>query len=329
MRSEVAPVWLRLIGARCQQLTPCNSTPPCPTTLTWAQHNWFSDCNLIGSLREAAPTSVAQTVIGNCPRTTQKKHSLPTKAKTTCRAKPLIGGFALSSHLALMKIQVKTLFVHDENGKMTFINDPTEPEIYPAPRFFLGFTESGFVFRFRYDLPPQLCAQIKEVIHSNPPSWKFQTAPTCATEIERILDSHGKIERIWCGPAFCFPDHVPVSPEIMHVEKQKTDVFKSTFPDMISEFDYTQPCVAFLDGAKAVSVCQSVRKTPKAEEAGVDTLDGYRGRGYAPLVVAGWAEAVKAKRKIPFYSTSWENRSSQRVAEKLGLIQFSVYYHIT
>ncbi len=228
-----------------------------------------------------------------------------------------------------MEIQAKTLFVHNENGRMTFVNDLTDPKTYPAPRFFLGFTTSGFICHFRDDMPQQLCTQLQKLIHSKPPTMNGQTFPTCAQEIEKILNSHGRIEQIECGPAFCFPEHLKLTANVVRVERHNESLFNSTFPEMVDEVDDIQPCMAFLSEGKAVSVCQSVRKSPYAEEAGVDTLEAYRGQGYAPLVVAGWAEAIKEKGKIPLYSTSWKNRSSQRVAEKLGLIQYGVDYHVT
>ena len=132
-----------------------------------------------------------------------------------------------------MKIQAEGLFVHDKNGQLTFINDPTEPETYPAPRFFLGFTESGFVFRLRHDLPQQLCTQLKELIHSKPPSTNLQASPACAKKIEEILNSQAPIEKISCGPAFWFPDHVEVATEVVCVERQNADILESGFSDMI------------------------------------------------------------------------------------------------
>ena len=76
------------------------------------------------------------------------------------------------------------------------------------------------------------------------------------------------------------------------------------FP-LIPELDHCQPVVAIVEGDKAVSVCQSVRKSEEAEEAGVDTLLPHRGKGYAAQVVAGWARIVRDR--IPLYSTSWDN----------------------
>ena len=78
-----------------------------------------------------------------------------------------------------------------------------------------------------------------------------------------------------------------------------------------------------------MSVCRSVRLSSRAHEAGVDTLVSYRRRGYATSVVAAWALAVRALNLTPLYSTSWDNVASQRVARRLGLVQYGVDYHVT
>jgi hypothetical protein len=62
-----------------------------------------------------------------------------------------------------------------------------------------------------------------------------------------------------------------------------------------------------------------------SHEVGLETLDVFRGRGYAGAVVAGWAMAV---RKIgrAVISASWENLSSQSVVRKLALSFYGVNF---
>jgi len=82
--------------------------------------------------------------------------------------------------------------------------------------------------------------------------------------------------------------------------------------------------MAVVEDDEAVSLCFSARLTERAAEAGVQTLEAYRGRGYAPAAVIAWAHAIRATGQIPLYSTSWDNRASQAVARKLGLVQYGV-----
>ena len=84
-----------------------------------------------------------------------------------------------------------------------------------------------------------------------------------------------------------------------------------------------------LHDGKTVSVCCSVRMTPQAHEAGVETHPAFRGRGYAARAVAAWAKTVYEMARVPLYSTSWENEPSRTLAKKLGLIQYGVDLHIT
>ena len=88
------------------------------------------------------------------------------------------------------------------------------------------------------------------------------------------------------------------------------------------ELAAAEPMLALVEDGAAVSLCFSARLTERVAEAGVNTLEGYRGRGYAPTVVTAWAQAIRATGRVPLYSTSWDNAASRAVARKLGLIQY-------
>jgi RimJ/RimL family protein N-acetyltransferase len=55
-----------------------------------------------------------------------------------------------------------------------------------------------------------------------------------------------------------------------------------------------------------------------AAEAGVETLEAFRGRGLATAAVACWARAVQRSGRLALYSTSWDNAPSQAVARRLS-----------
>ena len=54
----------------------------------------------------------------------------------------------------------------------------------------------------------------------------------------------------------------------------------------------------------------------------MNTIEAFRGRGFAPAVVAAWAHTVRLEGRIPLYSTSWNNLASQSVARKLSLVLY-------
>ena len=233
----------------------------------------------------------------------------------------------LISDFELMVIQADTLFIHDAKGRLKFINKPIAPEKYPAPRLFIGRTEVGSVYRFRYDLPTIIRNQLEELILLESPPRGIAQQPDYFGTVKEILSSHAPVEKMYAGPAFRFPNVLNRTAEVVSVDKHNAELLEFDFSDWIDELDHIQPCMGVLEEGRVVSICCSVRKSSKAAEAGVETLASYRRKGYAARAVAGWAQAVKEKGRIPFYSTSWDNEVSQRVAQKLGLIPFGVDFN--
>jgi hypothetical protein len=89
------------------------------------------------------------------------------------------------------------------------------------------------------------------------------------------------------------------------------------------------PFFAAIEGDRAVALCVTVIASQTAYEGGVETLATHRGRGFGADAVAAWAGAVRALGATPFYGTTFDNISSQRLAQRLGLSlvasEFSVH----
>lgn len=228
----------------------------------------------------------------------------------------------------LMKIQAEALFTQDENRRLRHINEPIGDR-KSAPRFFIGYTNEGSICRFRHDLPDNVVAQLKEVAAAEPMPMNSQKIPRNRRQFEAILQSHAPIERVWVGPAYRFPEHITPPTNIVQLSRENVGLLKGDFAEMVPELNSSQPYSAIIEDSQAVAICRSVRVSPRAHEAGVNTLIGYRRRGYATAVVAAWALAVRALNRIPLYSTSWDNLASQSVARRLGLVQYGVDYHVT
>jgi predicted GNAT family acetyltransferase len=83
------------------------------------------------------------------------------------------------------------------------------------------------------------------------------------------------------------------------------------------------PVLAVVEAGHAVSVCFCARRSDVAAEAGLQTAEAFRGRGFGTRVTAAWALAIRASGRIPLYSTSWTNGASLAVARKLGLVAYA------
>ncbi|MEO7674352.1 MAG: GNAT family N-acetyltransferase [Pyrinomonadaceae bacterium] len=230
------------------------------------------------------------------------------------------------SDLELIERHVNALFTHNGGGRLCRVNEPDGAE---SPRFFLGRTAEGNIFRTRFDLPDALTKQLKAACTDEPEAGDPRRKPAQFTRYLDLLETQSPIQKVWMGPAYAFPEtFAQVSRDTVSVTSENIDILRGGFEDWFPDVPIQQPFSAFLRDGQAVSICSSVRITPKAHEAGVETLNTHRGNGYAADVTAGWANAVRKLGCTPLYSTSWKNVASQRVAEKLGLQLFGVTFHV-
>jgi RimJ/RimL family protein N-acetyltransferase len=137
------------------------------------------------------------------------------------------------------------------------------------------------------------------------------------------------VERQWGGPAYRFPEALPQAPQAIRFSETDGALLERDFPEWVGDVPYRQPFLALWVDGRVVSVCCSVRIGPRLHEAGVETRQAARGKGFAPLVVAAWAGAVRQVGACPVYSTRWDNIASQSVATRLGLIPFGIDFDIT
>jgi len=221
--------------------------------------------------------------------------------------------------LELMHIHVRALFTHNAESRLLFVNEP-DSAVVPAPRLFLGRTRVGNVWRFSADLPENLIEELDSLCADEPPvNTEFNEPPRYVERYVRLLEKHTPVESVSTGPAYHFPENIAPSIHPVAITENNKERLQGGFEELIAELPAWQPFVAFIEGNRAVSVCRSVRITPEAHEAGVETLLDFRGKGCAKDVVAKWARRVRSVGATPLYSTSWENNASQSVARKLRL----------
>lgn len=226
------------------------------------------------------------------------------------------------SDLQILQLQVEALFTHDSRGR---IRDVHEPGGDRAPRFFFARSREGHLWRCRDDVAAETVRTLDELASEEPVRDDLRAEPRHLEAFLAVLRADREIESIESGPAYRFPDELPHPATVTRITRTDVHLLRLMAWDLDETarvFEAREPYVAVIEDGAAVSLCHSARLTDQAAEAGVQTLEAYRGRGYATAVVAGWARAVRASGRIPLYSTSWDNLASQAVARRLGLVQY-------
>lgn len=227
-----------------------------------------------------------------------------------------------------MRLHVEAEFTHDAAGYLVSTNEPSPA---PAPRVFLGHTALGVVQRYRHDVSETRRSALAAALAAELESSMTGTdRPLDPTPFEHILSQDAPIQHTSVGLAFRFPSAIRATPEVRLLRDiADASLLHPLLAPWASDIHSSPPLVAFVLDGQAVAVCASVRITPRAHEAGVETAAPFCGRGYAAAVVAAWAAAVRELGVEPLYSTTWRNAASRAVARRLALVSIGRDLHIT
>jgi hypothetical protein len=218
-----------------------------------------------------------------------------------------------------MTIQINTLYRCDTDGRLRSINEPGDP---CAPRFFLGRTCEGNLWRFRHDLPSDTVVRVEQLCQAEPIAADLTRPPQHEAAIKAILNAQATIHEEYRGPAYWIPAEIQPSEQAVLIDDANVAILQPHFAWMATSTPYHQigPVAAVVERGQAVAICFCSRIPGQATEAGVETVAAYRGRGYATTAVATWAAAVHRLGRQPLYSTEWTNLASQAIARKLGMV---------
>lgn len=171
-------------------------------------------------------------------------------------------------------------------------------------------------------MPDTIAERIDALIHGNSVGEDLEAEPPYADAVREALGEHASIGDEGSGPCFVIeslgPEPAGAVVRIEGAERKLLAGFSGWELQLATEVEERQPCFGVVEGDRAVSICFSSRRPRAAVEAGVDTLEGYRRRGYATRVVYAWAAELLRQGRVPLYSTSWDNTASRGVARRLG-----------
>lgn len=222
-------------------------------------------------------------------------------------------------------LYLQTCFVTNETG---CIVSTREPEATRGPLFILVRGVSSCAWAVRADVPADVAREIGRLARDEPPASDFRHAPVYADRYVSLLgDRIGPPPATKFsesdGPAFEFPDSPNQVGDVIVIEDER--LLEPNFRGWISGEIRAgrSPLLAIVEDGHPVSICFCARRSEVAAEAGVETAESYRGRGFGPRVTAAWAAAIRASGRIPLYSTSWTNHASLAIARKLKLIPYA------
>lgn len=221
----------------------------------------------------------------------------------------------------LMELHVEALYRHTPDGRLL---ETREADPVRAPRFFLGRTRRGNLWRFRDDLPAALARSLDALAAAEPVLPDLPREPAYLSQFRELLNEQEEIQHTWVGPAYSFPEDLSPPPQVLRITDENSHLLGEGFAWLRTERAAWEPALAVVIDEEAVSVGFSSRMTERGAEAGVNTLEAFRGRGHGSQAVAAWAIAVREMGRVPLYSTSWGNLASQGVARRLGLRLFGV-----
>jgi hypothetical protein len=224
-------------------------------------------------------------------------------------------------------LYIQTNFVLDEHGRIV---STREPGANRGPLVAVSKSLKACALAIRADIPPAIASEIDQLAELETPPLDLQQGPTkshryIALLISRIAPTQASVRKTLesDGPAFEFPDRIAKVRECVVVEDEQllNRNFSGWVPGEIEAG--RAPVMAIVERGYPVSVCFCARRSDTAAEAGVETAEAYRGRGYASRVTAAWARAVRDSGRIPLYSTTWSNKASLAVARKLNLKMYA------
>ncbi|MEQ7126360.1 GNAT family N-acetyltransferase [Actinopolymorpha sp. B11F2] len=228
------------------------------------------------------------------------------------------------SPVQLAEAHVRALFRTTGDGLLAETNE-TPPA--KAPRVFVARSRAGTLCHPRHDLHPALAAELRRRARDLPPLSDPTPDPEIYAALRSAVEEDGPITNRWHGPAYAFdgPALEP-HPDVVEIREERDLFVGHPFEDFRTDLDHHRPLFAVVRDGRIVAAGFSSRTTEREAEAGVNTHVDHRGQGLGAAVVNAWRLAIEGSGRVPLYSTSYDNLSSQAVTRRLGLRQYAESY---
>ena len=225
----------------------------------------------------------------------------------------------------LVDARVAVLFTTDTSGDLTGLNEPGGKA---PPLVYLCRSDAGVLVRFAASTTVPLREDVRAFASALPAFVPGVQHDRAAEDLQDLVANHVPPASAWQGPAFTFPlaflPAVGAMPLLPADATRLHPALAAWEPDLT----ISQPCLAVFRERLAVALCCSARSSISMSEAGVETVEQFRGQGCGVLAVRAWSAAVHESGRTPLYSTSWQNAASLGLARHLELEQFAEDIHV-
>lgn len=194
----------------------------------------------------------------------------------------------------------------------------------------LACSAAGQALWIGADVPEPIAAALIDVVARAPAAASPDQPPPALDRCAALLAPAGSALVRASGPSYLIPDHPAIgaagAARLVGDGAPDVDVLRRANPGNWHPVEWDElldgrlgPWVIAIDGGRALSICHTPGPIgPRSAECGVWTDPSHRGRGLAAATAVAWVGRVRAPGRHLFYSTDAANRSSQRVAARLG-----------
>ncbi|MHB8383809.1 MAG: GNAT family N-acetyltransferase [Candidatus Binataceae bacterium] len=240
--------------------------------------------------------------------------------------------------LRLLQVDAATLWVVSPEGRIERTNDPDRS---PGPRLFFAGCRSGNVMRVRHDLADQVASRLLAIGAEEPPWRDPDVLPQCVGRFIDVLSTLQPVATVAPHVIYRLPNQLKYdhTATIVRGDSSEGAAMLARFaerglpqPMLAAGFkgvgDFWEPWCVVVERDEIAAIAFAARLGGIGAEIGVYTFPNFRARGFAAAVTASWSSMPSLDGRALFYSTARSNRSSQRVAARLGLRMIGASFSI-
>jgi RimJ/RimL family protein N-acetyltransferase len=217
---------------------------------------------------------------------------------------------------SLLRLERETLWVTDDKGRLMRARTA---EHRPAPLLAVARAGGHLWWATACEVNDDQLRDIEMVLVDEDTQATAATGwrPSTSRLLLDVLGDRADSDREERGPSFVLAD---VPEPVAAIEcLTSTQVDRDELRGLMPEDDrrnLAEPWAVAVSDGRIAAVCVTARSAPASVEAGVWTYEPFRRRGFGAAAVASWSELVSER--VVFYSATFDNVASQRIARSLG-----------